>query len=325
MRALAASLLPPPGAHNRTSFLRWPIPTLNLSAFEAHLRSEPFALYGATRHLFARTHAMHALAQRGTRNSEPNAATTARHTFVVLSPRLAQDVTVSMVEAMWAHFYATGDARAVSRVVDVGVAYGEFLDEFGDAPVTAFNGLDDDMSPPPEAIADDPYARMRFNASRFALWSLLWHASRHTAVGDAFASSYASLNDKAALLDPMDTGEVLTAFGRSRLELMRVLLPSMTECAASAWSGGIGSGTWPPAYALLHEGGGGGEGALLGAPQRHLLPAAAGHNSAPAHESIDLGAALCAGATATITPDAASRDRRRPRVPTRMTRFHTPQ
>ena len=269
LAALAASLGPRAPPRLREPVLRWPIPVQNLAAFELALREQPSPLYGATRHLFARTRAMHALAARAPRGS-PQAAT-----FALLAPPLAAEVTQALTDALWGHFYATGDAAAVQRVLDIATGYGEFVEEFGAAPFSAPDGA----CALPAALEDSPDAAMRFAASRHALWTLLWHCERHTAVGDALSAGYAQLNDRAVLEDfagcaSAEGGEGgggggggITAFGRAQLDLLHYLRPSLAALAAQAWRRGIGSGVWPEAYAALHgeEGGGaGGRGRLLG-------------------------------------------------------------
>lgn len=247
--ALASSIFPPPEERCRaSSVVSWPLPLQNMAAFEAHLRGARFALYGATRYWFARTHAMHALGAKGDVSS--------RASFSALSPPLAQDVTIALVDALWAHFYATGDGRrVVSRVLDVGTDYADFLEEEGTAPVETcvdVRGVLFGAAPPPLSVADSPLDLARFNASRYALWSLLVAAREHTAVGDAFAADFSELND-AAVLRP----DELTAFARKRLTICHALLAAMQEAAAAASVTGIGSGNWPASYAALVGGGGG--------------------------------------------------------------------
>lgn len=243
--ALVSSLEPRAPPRTRTPFLQWPIPTVNLSMFERTLKLEPFPVYGATRYLFSRTWAMHTLG-RAVQSGQATPQQAA--TFPVLSPTLASEVTCLMVDAYWGVFYATGEGGPVERVMDVATGYWEFVDEFGMEPVLQYPS-----SPLPPELTDTPYVAMRFQASRHALWSLLWHAQRHTAVGDHYTSSLKQLNDRAALSEEEGgEGEGLTKFGRDRLDLLLYIKPTMQALTALAWEKGVGSGQWPTTYALLH-------------------------------------------------------------------------
>jgi len=184
-------------------------------------------------------------------------------TFSLLSPALAAEITVGMVDGFWAHFYATGLSAGVDRVMDVAAGYWEFVEEFGNAPYLDY-GEDLGSIIPPE-LADAPHVAARFNASRHALWSLLWHTQRHTAVGDIYAASLKSLNDRAVLSDLGGRGGAaeeaweeggigITAFGKDRLSMMLHIKGTMEALASEAWEKGVGSGTWPETFHLLHKG-----------------------------------------------------------------------
>ena len=264
--ALAASLGPRTPPRPRAHLLHWPLPLLNLDAFTRDLRQQPFPLYAASRHLFARTRALHTLASSTSASSASSAATLA-----LLVPPLAQEVTCAMVDGLWGHFYATGDSAAIERVLDVATGYADFLEEFGQQPFTAPSGA----YPLPPALADSPYAAARFEASRHALLTLLWHCERHTAVGDALGAAFSALNDRAVLAEVGqrvggEEEEGITAFGRARLDLLHHLHPTLQALAARAWQGGIGSGQWPAAYSRLHGEVGERGGQLLLQQQQHL-------------------------------------------------------
>jgi hypothetical protein len=313
--ALALSIFPPADERCRaSSVLTWPLPLQNMAAFETHLKSARFALYGATRFWFARTHAMHALGAKG--------GVSARASFSALSPPLAQDITVALVDALWAHFYATGDGRrVVSRVLDVGTDYADFLEEEGTAPVETCvdeRGVVFGASPPPLSVADSPLDLARFNAARYALWSLLVAARGHTAVADAFAADFSELND-AAVLRP----DELTAFARKRLTICHALLAAMQEAAAVASVEGIGSGNWPASYAALVADGDAGRLSELGADEGrggvNLLGGGGGASGGDVvggvSESVPIAAPRADGAQALqgarVEP-ATARDRRTP-------------
>jgi hypothetical protein len=278
--AAAASLFPPAPLRRRAPLLQWPLPAADLAAFEAHAREEAFPLYGASALWGARLRALRAAAGGGARG---------RAAAALLAPPLAQAVSINMVEAYWAHFCATGDAAGVvRRVCDAAAGYGEFLDEFGLEP--ALGGAGGDVGAGagvPPALRDDPLAALRFAASRFALSSLLAHAGRHTAVGDAFAAALAALNDEAVARDPLTAAGVdggLTAFGERRLRVMHAARPHMAELAAEAWATGVGSGAWPESYALLH-----GE---QPPPRSEAAAGAQPHAGAPALHSSPLDGAV---------------------------------
>jgi hypothetical protein len=250
--AAAASLFPPAPLRRRAPLLRWPLPAADLASFEAHAREEAFPLYGGASALWgARLRALRGAARRG-EGEEGGGGARGRAAAALLAPPLALAISTNMVEAYWAHFCATGDGAAVGRVCDAAAGYGEFLEEFGLDPVLECGGAG---APPPPALAEEPLAALRFSASRFALESLLAHAGRHTAVGDSFSRQLAALNDEAVARDAATAaGEdgALTVFGERRLRVMHAVRPLMAQFAAEAWATGVGSGQWPPSYAILH-------------------------------------------------------------------------
>jgi len=310
--AAAASLFPPALLRRRAPLLRWPLPAADLASFEAHVREEAFPLYGASALWGARLRALRAAGRRGGAPGKGAAA--------LLAPPLALAISTNMVEAYWAHFCATGDAAAVARVCDAAAGYGEFLDEFGLAPVMEGAG-----APIPEPLRDDPLAALRFSSAHFALVSLLAHGGRHTAVGDAFAAQLAALNDEAVGRDALTSlGEDggLTTFGQRRLAVMLALRAPMAEFAAEAWSSGVGSGAWPASYALLH-----GEAHAAAAREeeraREELARAQPHATAPAEESRGVGDGVEApaqGAGFAAEPAGAPRVQRAPRLTLRERR-----
>ena len=236
---------------------------------------------GGSRFTFSITHALHVLAAKGD--------TSSRASLAALAPGAAREANNQTVSALWAHFYATGDTKCVSRVLDAAADYADYLDEFGSAPVTrvlerkgadtASNNTEDwqqDTDTVPPDLVDSPHDAMRFGASRFALVSLLWHARRHTAVAEAFAKDLQVTQDAAASGDPFGLFEPgggggqdqddsqpigLSRHARRRLDIAKAILPAMSAASEAAWVDGIGSGIWPKSYAALlpagRQGGGG--------------------------------------------------------------------
>ena len=261
--ALGRSLFPPAGQRHRAHITQWPLPVMNLTLFERHLSACDFPLYGCTRFWFMHT--------RAVRSFATSADARVRGRVGLLSPRLAQDLTVAIVDALWASFYATGAAVAVLRVLDVATLYLEFLDEPGlgerfvmpaadaaegaDGRPTA-DGADEDatlLPPPPSHLLEDPLTLMRFEASRHALHSLLRHAAAHVAVGEAVLAQHDSLEERVNFVDPAGNGDgALTGFGAKRLQLLRRLRPTLEQLARHAKSEGVGSGKWPQCMAILH-------------------------------------------------------------------------
>jgi hypothetical protein len=282
--ASAQSILPPPEKRaRRRPVLDWPLPSQQLTEFERVLREQEFPLFGATRFLFAQTHAAHALAQKaeaertqraaarvrpgdsgsgrsGSSSRSSSGSTGAAAAFAAMSPDVASVVSRCMVDAYWAVFYSTGDGRAISRVVDAAVPYVEFAEEYGDRWVAhfgketladpntgregpnRFNGV-------PEEFEDDPLNRMKFEVSRYALWSLLTNARTHTVVSEVFMKEFGLLSDRYAMSDPQAREDEWTPFFRDRLDLMSLVQPSVAAMGAEAGRlGGIGSGEWPATY-----------------------------------------------------------------------------
>jgi hypothetical protein len=253
IRALAQSLLPPPEHRNRLHITQWPIPILTLASFERHLRACPFPLYGCTRHFFMHTHALHTFAK------DPALASRVQ----LMSPLLAQALTTSLVDALWAAFYLSGRPEPVLRVLDVGTAYVDFLDEYGDEYVREW------PKEAPAGLADDPLGLMAFEASRYALHSFLSHCETHTAVSDIAARQLAHLYEQVMTRDPLgihlqgvaggmaahgdDPNVVLTAFGRKRLDLLQLLLPAMARAGEEAARAGVGSGAYPGSFRALRS------------------------------------------------------------------------
>jgi hypothetical protein len=252
--ALVASLAPPSRGRQVPPLTSWPLPTVSFAAFEASLGAwanghgggdgagDIPLLARGSRYLLA---ALRSVARRGVDG----------HNATVGVPELASLATQSLVDALWATFFATGDPAAVERVLDAGTGYAEFLEEHGDAWVTKFrsgsvggegggDAAPRDFTGVPPSLEDDPLASMRFSASRYALWSLLVNASTHTAVGDAVARHH----DAVAELAAEGGREGMTAFGLRRLELLDALAPSLGALAEHAAAHGIGSGAWPESY-----------------------------------------------------------------------------
>ena len=257
---LAASLTPPVDG-SRPHFSTWPIPVINLQGFESHIMSLA-AQYGAVAmgsqygrgSLYLLRH-MQAAAQQSAADPKRFRSHTA--------PALASLVTCQLVDAYWAGFYSTGDPVYVDKVLDVATQYVDFFEEFGDAWVTQYRqppppppsqpsgglaakAVDYDGVPPD--IADDPLATMRFETSRYALWTFLINASTHTAVCDAFKRHTGRVADSLSVLDSTSVEARMTVFGRKRLRLLELLMPQVAQLATQAGQSGIGSGTWPTSY-----------------------------------------------------------------------------
>ena len=242
-------------AGRRAPVTAWPLPSLVLESFQATLAGDEFPIFGASRFLFMHTHASYVMARRDSRK------------FVAAVPELARIVTESIIDGLWARFYATGDALGtVVRILDAATPYADFYEEYGDQWVTKFKpphvaavseevgvgAANDRYSGVPEEFDDDPYGAMRFATSRYAIWTLMVNASTHTVVGQAFARHLAVLDDRLSLMNPIDRETLVTAFGNKRVALMRVLAPAMEEMFAAADGGGIGSGVWPDRF-TMHE------------------------------------------------------------------------
>ena len=254
LAALGRSLFPPVGQRHRAHITQWPLPVMNLALFERHLSAHDFPLYGCTRFWFMHTRAVRSFAS--------SADARVRGRVGLLSPRLAQDLTVAIVDALWASFYATGAAAAALRVLDVATLYLEFLDEPGlgerfvmpTAEGAADGGEEATLLPPPPThLLEDPLTLMRFEASRHALHSLLRHVAAHVAVGEAVLTQHDTLEERVNLVNPAGDGDgALTGFGAKRLQLLRRLRPTLEQLARHAESEGVGSGRWPQSMAILH-------------------------------------------------------------------------
>lgn len=261
--ALVASLTPPPPVAEAVPVhLGWSLPAVSLPVFAALLRAAPPSATGgvpappygrASRFLLQQLAAGAALAASDTRTFDARTA-----------PALACVVTTSLVDAAWARFHATGDPAAVVRVLDVATLFVPFLEELGDdaerwvthyragrPAADAAAGVD--YSSVPAALADDPLAVMRFEASRHALWSLLVHARWHTAVGAAFNAHAADVARAVGGMDALSQTTRVTQFGRHRIALLERLLPTVAELHAAAGDDGIGSGVWPASFRQPEE------------------------------------------------------------------------
>jgi hypothetical protein len=228
-----------------------------------------------------------------------------------MSPRLAQDVTLALVDALWAHFYATGSAAAVLRVLDVATLFLEFLDDGGERLlVPAASG---ELPPVPADVAEDPLALMRFVPSRHALASLLRHTATHVSVGDIALAQLEELEARVTLVDPAGDGEaLLTAFGAKRLRLLRRMRSTLAQLARHAVAEGVGSGRWPEGMRVLF---GEDEGAERPAPAPALAleggGAAGQHHGAPGvRDAADAAADAAASAAAAHSAVTATADAR---------------
>jgi hypothetical protein len=261
--ALGKSLLPPKEFQNRKKILDWPIPVMNLSLFERHITQNEYPLYGCTRFWFMHTHAIYsssALARSILSLPLPSQTIESRAEALkhsgrvqVLSPSLAQDLTISMVDSLWSLFYASGNAACVFRILDIATLYTEFLEDpgIGEAFLMPIENIDTNQSntllpSAPLDLLDDPLSLMRFQASRHALFSLLRHLSTHTSVGIIINKHHEELEDKADLSGSSSTGEgIFTSFGEKRLSLLRHFRSTFTHLSEQAEKDGIGSGIWP--------------------------------------------------------------------------------
>jgi hypothetical protein len=230
--ALATSILPPNYRQCRQPLMQWQIPCMNLDSFHKYVTTNEFNLYGATRYLFSLTHATYALSQQRQIDG------------AVMAPGVATHVTKCIVDGYWSQFYATGDAMAITRVLDVGTLYMPFLDEYGDAYVTEYAT----KISLPEEFTEDPLSAMKFECSRYALWTLLVNVGTHTAVGEIYMAQLAKIMNKITLMDPVSAELETTAFGKMRIELMKALFPTIQKLGNHASTHGIGSGTWPASY-----------------------------------------------------------------------------
>jgi hypothetical protein len=233
-----------------------PIPSLNLTKFEKHVKENILTVYNSSRYLHNHIYAGYLLA------NNKSASKVEMAKFSLYSPDLALLVTKSLVDGYWAEFYATSSPRMIEKVLDVGTLYVKYLEEFGDKYVTEYRGVfssnndtndEIDYSKIPSDIAQDPIAKLEFESSRYALWTFLVNASTHTNVCEEYFRSLSNLQDKVIMENPLSHDDTLTAFGKQRLELLQLLFPAMSELGKGANDFGIGSGKWPERY--LEDGG----------------------------------------------------------------------
>lgn len=323
LRIFAQSLAPPTTENARTHIVNWPIPCINLAAFEKALKESPICMYGASHYWLSRTYSLYVLNKYGRTRNETEDSIKNTADFSLLSPRLATDITCAMVDAFWACYYATGDRLPIQRVMDVGTLYWEFQEEYGDKYVSE---RESSHRTPPEELMDDPYMLMKFECSRYALWTFLNHAGLHTGVSDAFGGMYSELNNKASMFDPLGNLGIMTAFGRRQLDLMHVLFPAMQRMSSLSWKSGIGSGKWPESYALLDSP------KLLddlkAIQDAKLIESSSSsshHHDSPATgvttNSLDIVQRKVPVSKSSII-DSSSRDRKKVRLGTRSSRIH---
>lgn len=259
--ALGRSFLPPKENRNRKKLHEWPIPVMNLALFERNLTQNEYPFYGCTRYWFMHTHALYSSSflskslLTAPSQTESTKAEALRHAgrIKVMSPILAQDLTVSMVDALWSSFYVTGNSACIFRVLDIATLYVEFLEDpgIGDMYLIPSNNPETIQSgtllpsPPPDLL-DDPLSLMRFQASRHALYTLFQHISSHTNVGPFVLKHHEELEDKVDITGSLPTGEsTFTSFGEKRLALLRHFRSTFTQLSEQAEKDGIGSGVWP--------------------------------------------------------------------------------
>ena len=280
LAVLAESVFPPGNERVRVPLLEWPIPAMSLSVFELHVTRSRFPVYAASRYLFSGTHAAFLLGKRGDRMQ-----------LTVLLPHVAAVVTNSMIDGLWSCFYATGNPAPVLRVLDVGTAYVDFMEEYGFNPVNNYAKETDARGGRPavsigvgwekdSVCHEDPYNRMRFETSRYALWTLCTNASSHSFVGEVLLTHAAKMEDQAAMHGPFGADEVdaMTTHGRAQLRLLKMLRTTFTSLHLHATEYGVGSGQWPASYSASSGGAGGSSApALLSADDTsgglHSLPA----------------------------------------------------
>lgn len=261
--ALAESLRPPSSDQDteaRIPFLEWPIPAVNLERFESHVGSLLPTRHGRSRETDGQAVLPCNMYGRGSRfqfQQMRAAALQLREDPArfrsATAPALATVVTCSMVDAYWAGLYASCDSAFVERVLDVGTLYVPFFEEFGDEWVARYDpgaGPDAPFSGVPPSLRESPLEAMRFEASRYALWSLLVNASTHTVVAGMFRKHADSVTQAAGAAQALSGGPRMTAFGRQRLRLLELLAPAMEQMSARAEAHGIGSGHYPPSFDL---------------------------------------------------------------------------
>jgi len=188
----------------------------------------------ARRYLLQYMHAAHEMAAHPQRGKAD---------LAVVSPHVATAVTKALVDGYWSVYYATGDPHVITRVVDVATLYAPFMDEYGGAPA-----MGDALPPLPSELEEDAFSAMRFDCGRYAIWTLLTNAATHASVGDVYLRHATELGERLAQMDPVALREDVTAFARSRVDVMAALVPAVQELREGASAGGIGSGQWPASY-----------------------------------------------------------------------------
>jgi hypothetical protein len=173
--------------------------------------------------------------------------------------------STAVVEALWGTFYATGDAKYIRRIADIASDWAHD----GSAADGAVGLLLDLRAPMPPALAgpgDSPEATaraVRAQTARVAIWSLIHHTRRHTAVTKTLAAEVSDLapwlvdtdaHGSAAAAEPsaavagaalrrLDVfPAVLHLAARSRLDSM---IASAAGARAGAARGGAGGGAAP--------------------------------------------------------------------------------
>lgn len=248
LAAAALSLFPPSAQRVRIPIVDWESPAASLSTFEAHVTRSRFPIYAGSRYLFSGTHACYQLARK-----DPGR-------FTALLPHVATVTTNAFVDGLWSEFYATGGRRPVMRVLDVATPYMDFVEDYGvewatqykrDAAAVSLTDGWGDLGGIPDEFATDPYARMRFETSRYALWTIFLNAATHAVVGDVLSKHTADAQNRAALYGPMGAEEPssgFSAFGRLQLKLLAAISPAIANLHQQADDTGIGSGQWPASY-----------------------------------------------------------------------------
>jgi len=171
--------------------------------------------------------------------------------------------SMSVLEAQWAAFYATGDARFVRRVCDIASAWAESAAQLPDAVaflLDAGRRLPAEVAPDAAACAAagedgggagaaalESARSARAHVARAAAWSLLAHARRHPRVTEALAGECARLAHFAAEPAARDAGGAarsgLTEAGaRARLEVLPAPLHLVARARLDADEGAAQSG-----------------------------------------------------------------------------------
>lgn len=320
-RDVADSVVPPPGtdaaavvAAGPASLLQAPVPSLDIGVLQRQVAQHLHWSFGCgSRSLFRYVRAVHRLAQGkrtgtdskrgGSGNGEGGARVGAGAALDVAAvmPGLATLATTALVDGLWSLYYATGDRRAVLRVLDIGTPYAEFMDEYGDGYVTGYHGSHMQL---PVELADNPYHAMRFETSRYALWTLLTNASSHLAVCEAVLHHCSELGERLSLMDPVSLEMDVTAFGKQQAALLAALVPPLQALRDHTAVHGIGSGEWPARYSSggSDVGGEGDVAAMVAAVGRGGGPAAGAESAAPLFVADSGGAGWADAATPPSSP-----------------------